>query len=183
MAARERKPDTKTFDPFNDRRSRDLRNTLSEMLKTRLRRQEPFTTAIGDLLKDYPQPPYTDYIRDRVNRYRQATQQAIPLGDSPVGQAAVLWQHELYFEVHEILEPHWQAATGKAREGLKGLIQAAGVFVHREAGHDRAAATLARKAADRLRQYGDAIDPDKLMDLGTLVDQLEDLIAAFQKTG
>ena len=86
-----------------------------------------------------------------------ATSEALSAGDAPLARAAILWRHGLYFEAHEVLEPHWQAASGDEREGLKGLIQAAGVYVHREAGHGESAMGLARKAVGRLRKYGDAI--------------------------
>ncbi len=66
------------FDPFNDRPSRTVRNTLAEMLRSCLGRREVFSEDPADLLQDYPQPPYADYIRDRVGRYRAATSEALP---------------------------------------------------------------------------------------------------------
>jgi len=170
------------FDPINDRPSRTVRNTLAEMLRNCLGRREVFSEDPSDLLQDYPQPPYADYIRDRAGRYRAATREALPAGDSPVIRAAILWRHGLYFEAHEVLEPHWQAASGEAREGLKGLIQAAGVYVLREAGQDGAAVRLARKAVARLRQFGDAIGEKQHMRIESLVAQLEGLIASSVDT-
>ena len=41
------------------------------------------------------------------------------------GRAAALFDAGLYFEVHEVLEPHWMAADGPEREALQGLIQIA----------------------------------------------------------
>ena len=72
------------FDPFNDRPSRTVRNTLSEMLRDCLGHRELFSEVRADLLQRYPQPPYADYIRDRVDRYRVATSEALSAGDSPV---------------------------------------------------------------------------------------------------
>jgi hypothetical protein len=170
------------FDPFNDRSSRTVRNTLAEMLRSCLGRREVFSEDPADLLQDYPHPPYADYIRDRVGRYRAATSEALPAMDSPVVRAAILWRHGLYFEAHEVLEPHWQAASGEAREGLKGLIQAAGVYVLREAGQGEAAVRLARKAVARLRQFGDAIGEKQHMGIETLVAQLEHFFASSEDT-
>lgn len=170
------------FDPINDRPSRTVRNTLSEMLRDCLGRGDVFSVDPMALLRDYPQPPYSDYIRDRVGRYRAATSEALSARDSPVVRAAILWRHGLYFEAHEVLEPHWQAASGEAREGLKGLIQAAGVYVLREAGQGEAAVRLARKAVARLRQFGDAIGEKQHMGIETLVAQLEHLIASSEDT-
>ena len=42
-----------------------------------------------------------------------------------LAQAGVLFAAGLYFEVHEILEPHWMRAEGVTRDTLQGLIQAA----------------------------------------------------------
>jgi hypothetical protein len=50
---------------------------------------------------------------------RQALQAAAPLFDAG-----------LYFEVHEVLEPHWAAARGRTREALQGLIQVAVGWQH-----------------------------------------------------
>jgi predicted metal-dependent hydrolase len=44
--------------------------------------------------------------------------------------AAVLFDAALYFEVHEVLEPHWAVASGEAREALQGLIQVAVGWQH-----------------------------------------------------
>ncbi len=164
------------FDPFNDRPSRTVRNTLSEMLRDCLERNEVFGDVPADWLKCYARPPYADYIRDRVARYRAATRDIRSLGGSPVNRAAILWRHGLVFEAHEILEPHWLGASGDEREGLKGLIQAAGVYVHQEAGHAAAAISLARKAADRLRRFGEAIGDHQAIGVEKLIVQLERLI-------
>jgi hypothetical protein len=163
------------FDPFNDRPSRTVRNTLSEMLRDCLERNEVFGDVPADWLKCYAQSPYCDYIRDRVARYRAATRDIRSLGGSPVNQATILWRHGLAFEAHEILEPHWLGASGDEREGLKGLIQAAGVYVHQEAGHAAAAISLARKAVDRLRRFGEAIGDHQAIGVEKLIGQLERL--------
>ena len=166
------------FDPFNDRPARTVRNTLSEMLGGCLERREVFADPPADLLRRFSQPPYGGYIRDRAARYRVATREARNAAASPVIQSAILWRHGLYFEAHEVLEPHWLAASGAEREGLQGLIQAAGVYVHQEAGHGAAAVRLARKAVARLRRFGDAIGDREALDIEQLVDRLTHLIEA-----
>ena len=54
--------------------------------------------------------------------------------DPDVGQAlraaATLFEAGLYFEVHEVLEPHWVAAAGETRQALQGLIQVAVAWQH-----------------------------------------------------
>lgn len=160
------------FDPFNDRPSRTVRNSLSEQLRDCLDDHKIFSEAATELRQRYPQAPYADYIRDRVARYRAATSEALTADDSPVARAAILWRYELFFEAHEVLEPCWQAAEGREKEALKGLIQAAGAYVHREACHEKASVTLARKAVGRLRQYGDAIGDSWPMGIETLLTEL-----------
>ena len=44
--------------------------------------------------------------------------------------AASLFDAGLYFEVHEVLEPHWVIASGETREALQGLIQVAVAWQH-----------------------------------------------------
>jgi len=172
-------PPPRGFDPFNDRPSRTVRNRLSAALQACFARREVFGDAPQDLVRQFPQPPCTAYIRDRVARYRAATRDIKAAGGgTPLSQAAILWRHGLYFEAHEVLEPHWLAAAGREREGLKGLIQAIGVDVHREAGHAAAAAGLARKALDRLQRFGDAVREPQAIDIDNLVARLFLLIDA-----
>jgi len=172
-------PPPRGFDPFNDRPSRTVRNSLSQRLQACIADREVFGDTPRDLVRLFPQPPYTAYIRDRVARYRAATREIQAAdGGTPLSQAVTLWRHGLYFEAHEILEPHWLAAAGREREGLKGLIQAIGVDIHREAGHAAAAAGLARKAVERLRRYGDAISGAQAIDIDSLVARLSLLVGA-----
>jgi DUF309 family protein family protein len=71
----------------------------------------------------------------------RATRAALALADRPLApadppletvldQAAVLFAARLYFEVHEILEPHWMRAEGATRRALQGLIQVAVGYQH-----------------------------------------------------
>lgn len=171
-------PTAGDFDPFNDRPSRTVRNTLSKRLQDCLARGQIFAGRPEDLLARFPQTPYRDYIRDRARRYRRATREAQTADRSPLARAGILWRHGLYFEAHEVLEPYWQASSDDTREGLKGVIQAIGVHVHREAGRRRAALSLARKAAARLQQYGAAIGQGDALHIDALLMDLENLIAS-----
>ena len=77
----------------------------------------------------------------------------VPLTD-PVGraivQAAALWDEELFFEVHEVLEAVWQHQTGESRQALQGLIQVAVAFHHLAHGNPRGGRTLLREGRARL---------------------------------
>ena len=54
---------------------------------------------------------------------------------------------------------------------IKGLIKAAGVYVHREQGHERAAKKLAGKALALLLEHGRTLS--SLLDLRELLEKLE----------
>jgi DUF309 family protein family protein len=76
--------------------------------------------------------------------------------------AAALFDAGLYFEVHEILEPHWSRATGETRETLQGLIQAAVGWQHLANDNVAGARSLLQEAVMRLhgRRLGDVdLDP------------------------
>ena len=83
---------------------------------------------------------------------------ADPPLETALDHAATLFAAGLYFEVHEVLEPHWMRAEGSARETLQGLIQAAVGYQHLANGnlegarallHDGAAKLLGRRLAGR----------------------------------
>jgi hypothetical protein len=64
--------------------------------------------------------------------------------------AASLFDAGLYFEVHEVLEPHWAAAGGEAREALQGLIQVAVAWQHLANGNLGGARSLLEEGGARL---------------------------------
>jgi hypothetical protein len=71
--------------------------------------------------------------------------------DGALTAAECLHDAHLYFEVHELLEPHWQAASGEAREALQGLIQAAVGWQHLANGNRAGARALLADGRARLR--------------------------------
>jgi predicted metal-dependent hydrolase len=71
--------------------------------------------------------------------------------DAALADAAVLFDAGLFFEVHELLEPHWREASGDAREALRGLIQIAVGYQHRDNGNLRGARSLLAAGAERVR--------------------------------
>jgi predicted metal-dependent hydrolase len=70
--------------------------------------------------------------------------------------AAILFDAALFFEVHELLEPHWLAARGEAREALQGLIQIAVAWQHLANGNVAGARSLLADGAARL--HGRALE-------------------------
>lgn len=144
------------FDPFNNRLCRDIRNTLSEAFVAALERMEPsaYRDEAGGWFAQNPPAILAEYIQGRLRHYDRVFEQ-IKAGtvDEPVLQSLVLWNNGLFFEFHEHLEGIWQQATGDARQALKGLIKAAGVYIHLEFNHRQAAASLAGKSYSLIRQY------------------------------
>ncbi|MDJ0781624.1 MAG: DUF309 domain-containing protein [Desulfosarcinaceae bacterium] len=141
------------FDPFNDRQSRDLRNTLSEQfVEVALRNDvQAFHLFCEHWEAVDMGGVYRDYLNGRLRRYRQAFEQfAADDVRAPIRQALVLWNVGLYFEVHELLETIWHPAEEPLRSALKGVIQAAGVHIHLIWGHQAAAEKLAAKAHKHL---------------------------------
>src|SRR5262245_23465826 len=65
-------------------------------------------------------------------------------------RATALWNEQLFFEVHEVLEAVWQRETGDRRQALQGLIQVAVAYHHLAHGNPRGARTLLREGRSRL---------------------------------
>ena len=154
-----------TFDPFQDRLSRDIRNDLSASLLACI--EERSTGAARVVAERFlaadPAPVYRVYIAERLVRYGRFLEQLEALGPDPLRQAFALWDLGLYFEVHEVLEQAWLRADGEEKTLLQALIRAAGVVIKRECGFWEAAAKMAAKARpvlaahrDRLAAYTDA---------------------------
>jgi hypothetical protein len=144
----------KTFDPYRDRLARDIRNGLSSALVKAISGK-----AAGSLsrqadvwLAKAPAPSYQTYIQTRMGLYARALDEirALQMLD-PRNQALCLWNLGLFFEMHELLETVWLHSRDPERSALKGLIQAAGAYVHLQRGERTAAQRLAKRAVTHLR--------------------------------
>jgi len=164
------------FDPFNNRLARDIRNTLSQAFTEALMKfdKSEFQNAARKWLAGTIDGVYADYVKDRLERYRQAFEQikANRINDPKI-QAVVIWNHGLFFEVHDHLEHLWQQTAGDERLAFKGLIQAAGVYVHLELSRRQAAGRLAVKSADLIQKYADYLS--FIGNLNLLTDKLHKL--------
>jgi hypothetical protein len=161
------------FDPFSDRTSRDIRNSLSESLVAALAANDAagFLDAARRWREQNLSSVYTHYIDDRVQRYQRVLNriQKERIAD-PLQQTLVIWNELLFFEVHDHLEALWQNASGDKRQALKGLIKAAGVYVHLEQQHREAAKRLAEKSLRLLRQHAHCLA--FIANFETLLDKL-----------
>lgn len=167
-----------SFDPFVDRTARDIRNGLSSAFI------EELADDVAGLVKgvaeqwlsvDMPKI-YTDYIRNRQMLYQKVASE-IRSGNisNPRFQAVLMWNEELFFELHELLEGVWMKTRGEEKMALKGLIQAAGAYVHIRRGKTEAANGLARRArkyiSDASAELGFIANLDELIEnLDTLTE-------------
>lgn len=164
------------FDPFNDRLSRDIRNTLSDTFADALARMEPseYRAAAEKWLAEKLAAGYVNYIQDRLQRYDLVLEKIIASRlDDAMLQSLVLWNNGLFFEFHDHLERIWQKTTGDEHQALKGLIQAAGVYIHMEHNRQDAAKNLSIKSLNLIRRYSHSLA--FITNLDVLTKKLENL--------
>lgn len=97
----------------------------------------------------------------RVVESRALEPAGAPLADA-VETAGALFDARLFFEVHELLEPHWMRAAGPEREALQGLIQVAAALHHLASGNAAGACSLLHDGAAKLLGQtlaGRSLDP------------------------
>jgi uncharacterized protein len=157
------------FDPFTDRLSRDIRNGLSRAFGEALALGSlaPVEELSVSLFGRDLAPRYRDYAASRLERYRSAFSRIRDGQQDPVRHGLILWDLQLFFEVHEVLEHAWHFAEGGRRGLLQALIRAAGVYIKLESGYARQAAGLAERACEVLErnrvELRDYFAPDVLI--------------------
>jgi len=137
-----------------------LRNRLAELVLDAFH-DHAARRELETLGADASGEPHAEELAERAERARRlfAGRPLDPVDallEMALGQAALLFDGRLYFEVHELLEPYWLRAAGHERETLQGLIQVAVGFHHLGNGnlagarallHDGAAKLLGRQIA------------------------------------
>lgn len=164
------------FDPYSNRTARDIRNTLSRAFVRALAagNPDPFIDEGNKWLETDPGPACRIYIQDRLQRFGAVlTEIKLQRISDPLHKAVVVWNHGLFFEVHEQIEDFWHESTGGLHRALQGLILAAGVYVHLEAGNGSAAAGLAGKAGKWLGLHGNQLP--RIANLDALTERLRSL--------
>jgi hypothetical protein len=152
--------DQARFDPFSGRLARDIRNTLSKAFLQSLKQNDPviFQKKGEDFLSQKIAPQYQDYIKDRLVRYDKVLAIIIKQDiNGVVEQSEVLWNLQLFYEMHEILEDIWMKSDGSRRKALQGLIRAAGMKIHADQGRHKAAKSMAEKSLTGLMEYRTAL--------------------------
>jgi hypothetical protein len=131
-----------------------LRNRLAELVLEAFH-DDAARRELETLAADGPGESHAAELAERAERARRlfAGRPLDPV-DAPVemalGQAALLFDGRLYFEVHELLEPYWLRAAGRERETLQGLIQVAVGFHHLSNGNGAGARALLHDGAAKL---------------------------------
>lgn len=120
-----------------------------------------FASVASELMGQNPVPAYRSYVEDRLLRYRESLSEIRAPGlTDKFFRALVLWNHGLFFEALERPETVWRESSGERKAALKGLIQAAGVFVHVEQGRTSSADRLSAEARDLLEKHGHLLPID-----------------------
>ena len=174
LSDKKQKPAPEKFDPFNDRFSRDIRNSLTDAFMTSLKQKDAgcYLDQSQKLLKRESASVYKDYIQDRVQRYDLVFEriQQEHIDDARI-QAVILWNNGLFFEVHDILEDIWHQKQGDERRAIQGFIKAAGVYVHLESDRLNSAERLALKSVRLLKEYEKVLG--FISNLSVLISALE----------
>jgi len=147
------------FNPFTDRLSRDIRNELSSALATSLRTgtDEAVAAVAERFLATQPPKIYLDYIRERLSRYKEALRLISGRIDDPFLQGFILWDLELFFEMHEVLEHSWYHAKGETKLLMQALIRSAGFYIKMECGYTVQAQKMAAKALPVLERQHETL--------------------------
>lgn len=137
------------FNPFEDRASRNIRNDLSEAFAKSI--QAGTAEQLSAVVNGYLERPlagcFKDYINDRVSKYRTALQIIGDTVKDPISQGIVLWNLQLFFEFHEVLEHAWyHEQDANLKQTMQALIRSAGVYIKREYGFMDSADRIAAKA-------------------------------------
>jgi hypothetical protein len=158
------------FDPRNDRLARDIRNDLARTFVKFLNPEldmSPVNELASRLLASTSTADiHINYIKDRLRRFRAAKKtihdEAI---DDDLQRALVLWDNELFFETHELLEKLWIKAEGNEKLIFQALIRAAGYFIHLQGRNRVGAEKMAARAYETLNKYRREAPPVQGLDL------------------
>jgi hypothetical protein len=150
------------FDPFESRLCRNIRNELSVSLMKAIHNGDLGSsyTVVEKYMSEGIEPFINNYINNRIVRYKAIVTQ-IQTANIQIHEtyiiALLLWDQELFFEVHEWLEKKWRNSQGTEKIILQALIRAAGTYMHLECGRHMGAKKMASKAVETLIRYKESI--------------------------
>jgi hypothetical protein len=174
------------FDPFKNRLCRNIRNELSLSLMEAIHGQNigPSIAVAQKYESECTEPFIYRYIRDRLTRYQiildQIRSTQLQRHDTFM-VALLLWDQELFFEVHEWLENKWRDSEGSEKMIFQALIRAAGTYIHLEHGRIAGAGKMASKAVESLIRHRARVPSCYNVDL--LIEKLKALDPVPPKLG
>lgn len=156
------------FDPYRDRLSRDIRNQLSASIMACMRAHDvaPAQVVADRFLAQHPGPEQVAYMEKRLAGYAAFLRKIENGPEDVLWWGMVLWDLDLFFEVHEVVEDAWHHSKGQEKLLLQAMIRAAGVYIKRPYGFDEAVGKLAAKALPVLENARERLsaytNPEKL---------------------
>jgi hypothetical protein len=128
--------------------------------------------------------PEREEVAEKLHRYVAALEEwdvepRLSARETALRKAVLLFNHHLFFEVHEILEAQWRTESGVPRLFLQGLIQVAVAFYHLERRNYRGALSLLHDGLEKLAPHRPAFLGVELQEfvarLATCYDELHRL--------
>jgi hypothetical protein len=119
-----------------------------------------------------------DYLKQRVQAavgmFKEIHTTPLPRGLPPlhegVYKACLLFNHQLYFETHELVEALWLEENGRPKIFLQGIIQVSVAFHHLLYHNYYGATVLIKEGSDKLRLY---LPSESGLDIERFLNDLE----------
>ena len=99
--------------------------------------------------------------------------------DVVLHKSVLLFNHHLFFEVHEVLEPQWMQEQGEIKKFLQGLIQIAVAFYHLERGNLAGTRSLLHEGLIKIAPHVPACLGLELRDFLAGLEQCRQVIAGL----
>ncbi len=94
-------------------------------------------------------------------------------------KSVLLFNHQLFFEVHEVLEPEWMKEQGEIKKFLQGLIQIAVAFHHLGRGNLAGARSLLHEGLIKIAPHAPACLGLELQDFIAGLENCRQVIAGL----
>ncbi len=166
------------FDPFESRRCRDIRNAIGHGFIKSLQRHSvaPFTSAVHNFESQKTSSEIKHYIHHRQACLEKISKQIKTMPqdhDHFFEIASLIWNHGLFFEVHEWLEEKWILSKEDQKKSIQALILCAIAYEQLIYNKKGPSQKVASKAIMLLKKFRATIpnpfDPDILIEhLGDL---------------
>jgi len=166
----------KHCNPFTNRLCRDIRNDLSRALMSSLNQLD--LTAVQKIADTYlatnPGSVHKQYILDRMEAYTRVLQRiSSETITDPLSRSLFLWDEELFFEVHELLEHEWMNSKGATKLIFQAMIRAAGMYIQLDRNNTKGATSMAAKAVEAFESNRSKV-PD-ILNLDRLLKKLRNV--------